>query len=76
MSGTVNVRVEPPVVPVKLSRKLRAVWVALELDNVRVSLPLAKVTSAEPTMASSIAVPKLVFVTDPHVVAFSPVVIN
>jgi hypothetical protein len=55
---------------------LRAVCEALVLDRDSVTLALAKVTSAEPTIASSKAVPKLMFVTSPHVVEFSPVVIN
>jgi hypothetical protein len=54
----------------------RAVCEALVSVRVRVTLPLAKVTSAEPTIASSSAVPRLIFVTLPHVVLFSPVAIS
>jgi hypothetical protein len=76
IEGTTRLRVEPPVVPVQTKRMLRAVCDVLLLDSVSVTLPLEKVTSAEPTIASSIAVPRLTFVTSPHVVEFSPVVIN
>ena len=45
-------------------------------DKVKVTVLLAKVTSAEPVIASSIAVPKLVFVIVPQVPEFSPVPIS
>jgi hypothetical protein len=75
IAGTI--RLYPAVAaPVRLRRRLRAVWVAFVSVNVRVTVALAKVTSADPTIASSIAVPRLTLVTLPHVVVFSPVVIN
>jgi hypothetical protein len=43
------------------------------LVRVRVTSALEKVTSAEPVIASSIAVPKLVFVVAPQVPDWSPV---
>jgi hypothetical protein len=54
----------------------RAGCEALVSVRVSVTLALAKVTSVEPAIASSIAVPRLRLVTVPHVVAFSPVAIN
>ena len=48
----------------------------MELVNEIDKSELENVTSAEPTIDSSRAVPKFVFVIDPHVVAFSPVVIS
>ena len=44
--------------------------------HINVTSALEKVTSAEPTIASSRAVPKLVLVTVPHVPEFSPVAIS
>jgi hypothetical protein len=75
MAGTMRSRA-PAVVPVRLSRRFRAICVALVSVRVRVTLPLAKVTSAEPVMASSRAVPRLVLVMSPHVLFFSPVTIS
>jgi len=66
----------PPDVPVKFSLKLRAVCEALESVKVKVTSELEKATLAEPVIASSIAVPKLVFVVAPHVPDWSPVPIN
>jgi len=76
MAGTTRLRVEPPVVPVQRRRMLRAVCEVLVSVRVRVTLALAKVTSAEPAIASSIAVPRLRLVTFPHVVEFSPVAMS
>ena len=75
MAGTMRSRA-PAVVPIRLSRRFRAVCVALVSVSVRVTLPLAKVTSAEPVMASSIAIPRLSLVMVPHVLFFSPVAIS
>jgi hypothetical protein len=75
MAGTIN-SLAPAVVPVSLKRRLRAVCVPFVFDRVRVTLALAKVTFAEPVIASSIAVPRLTFVVDPHVPDCSPVVIS
>jgi hypothetical protein len=66
----------PPDVPVRFKRKLRATCVELESVSVSVTVPLEKVTSAEPTIASSRAVPKFTFVTLPHVPEFSPVAMS
>jgi hypothetical protein len=73
--GTIN-SLAPPVVPVKRRRKLRAVCVPFVSVKVKVISALAKVTSAEPVIASSMAVPKLTFVVIPHVDDCSPVVIS
>ena len=54
----------------------RAACVELLSDNVRVTSPLENETLALPAIASSTAVPRLVLVTTPHVLRFSPVVIN
>jgi hypothetical protein len=75
IAGTIKF-LAPPVVPVKRKRRLRAVCVPFVLVRVRVTLALAKVTSAEPVIASSIAVPRFTFVVVPHVADCSPVVIS
>tara|TARA_R110000772_G_scaffold1566_9_gene5377 strand:+ start:20225 stop:20818 length:594 start_codon:yes stop_codon:yes gene_type:complete len=75
IAGTIKF-LAPAVVPVSLRRRLRAVCEPFVLVRVKVTLALAKVTSAEPVIASSTAVPKLTFVVDPHVPDCSPVVIN
>jgi hypothetical protein len=75
IAGTIKLRA-PAVVPVSLKRRLRAVCVPLVLVSVKVTFALAKVTSAEPVIASSRAVPRLIFVVDPHVPDCSPVVIS
>lgn len=75
IGGTIKF-LAPPVVPVKRKRRLRAACVLLVLTKVSVTLALAKVTSAEPVIASSSAVPKLIFVVVPHVPDCSPVVIS
>jgi hypothetical protein len=70
-------RLYPAVaVPVRLRRRLRAVWAVLVSVSVSVTLALEKATSADPVIASSIAVPILTFVTLPQVALFSPVAIN
>jgi hypothetical protein len=75
MAGTI--RLYPEVaVPVQLRRRLRAVCEAFVSVSVSVTFALENTTSAEPVMASCIAVPRLVFVTVPQVVEFSPVAIN
>ena len=76
MLGTTRLRVEPPVVPIRFKRRLRATCVEFVSVSVSVTLALAKVTLAEPTTASSKAVPRLTFVTLPHVARFSPVAIS
>lgn len=63
-------------VPVRYNLKLRAVCVAFELVKDKVTSALAKVTSAEPTIASSRAVPKFVLVVVPQVPDCSPVPIS
>jgi len=75
IAGTIR-SLAPPEVPVKRSLRLRAVWEEFVLDKVRVTSALAKVTLADPTMASSKAVPKFVLVVVPHVPDWSPVVIS
>ena len=75
MAGTIRF-CAPPEVPVRLSLRLRAVWEALLFVRVSVTVALAKVTSAEPTMASSRAVPKLVLVVEPQEPVCSPVPIS
>jgi hypothetical protein len=75
IGGTIK-SLAPPVVPVSRKRRLRAVCEPLVFVKVSVTLALAKVTSAEPTIASSMAVPKLTFVVVPHVADCSPVVIS
>jgi hypothetical protein len=75
IAGTIKF-LAPAVVPVKRSRRLRAVCVPLVSVNVRVTLALAKVTLADPVIASSSAVPRLTFVVEPHVPDCSPVVIS
>jgi hypothetical protein len=75
IAGTIR-SLAPPVVPVKRKRRLRAVCEPFVSVRVRVTLALAKVTLAEPVIASSSAVPKLTFVVEPHVPDCSPVVIS
>ena len=75
IAGTIKF-LAPAVVPVSRKRKLRAVCVPFVFVRVKVTLALAKVTSAEPVIASSIAVPRLTFVVEPHVPDCSPVVIS
>jgi hypothetical protein len=75
IAGTIRF-LAPPVVPVRRSLRLRAVCVPLVLVRVKVTLALAKVTSADPVIASSIAVPKFTFVVDPHEPDCSPVVMS
>jgi hypothetical protein len=75
IAGTIKLRA-PAVVPVSLKRRLRAVCVPFVFVRVSVTFALAKVTSAEPVIASSRAVPRLMFVVDPHVPDCSPVVIS
>ena len=75
MAGTMRFRA-PAVVPTRLRRRFRAVWDALVSVKLMVTLPLAKVTSAVPVMASSRAVPRLVLVIAPHVLFFSPLAIS
>ena len=66
----------PPLVPVRFKRRCRADWVPLVLVSVSVTSLLEKATSADPTMASSMAVPRLALVVDPHVPTCSPVPIS
>ena len=66
----------PPDVPVRLSRRFRAACVVGVSVRVSVTGPLAKVTSAEPVIASSIAVPRFVLVMSPHWLLFSPCCIS
>jgi hypothetical protein len=75
MAGTIRF-CAPPEVPVRFKRKLRAVWVALVSVRVKVTVPLAKVTSADPVIASSRAVPRFVLVVVPQVPVCSPVPIS
>lgn len=73
--GTIRL-LAPAVVPVSRKRRLRAVCEPLVSNKVSVTSALAKVTSAEPVIASSMAVPKLTFVVVPHVPDCSPLVIS
>jgi hypothetical protein len=66
----------PPDVPVQTSLRLRAVWVPLVFESVRVTSALENETSAEPVIASSKAVPKFVLVVAPQVPTCSPVPIS
>lgn len=68
IAGTNNV-CTLEIVPTKLSRRLRAVCAALVSVNAIATFALAKVTLEEPVIASSMAVPRLVFVVLPHVPA-------
>ena len=65
-----------PGLPVKFKRRLRAGCVPFVFVRVRVTLVPVKFISAEPVIASSIAVPKLTLVVVPHVADCSPVVIS
>jgi hypothetical protein len=75
MFGTIRL-LAPAVVPVSRRRRLRAVCEPFVFVKVRVTSALEKVTSAEPVIASSMAVPKLTFVVAPHVADCSPVVMS
>jgi hypothetical protein len=61
---------------VRFKRKLRAVWAALVSVRVTVTSALEKATSADPVIASLIAIEKLLLVVDPQVPVWSPVPIS
>jgi hypothetical protein len=75
IAGTIKF-LAPPEVPVSRRRRLRAVCDALVFDSVSVTSALAKVTSPEPVIACSMAMPKLSFVVAPQVPDWSPVPIS
>jgi len=68
IAGTNNV-CTLAIVPTKFSRRLRAVCAEFVSVSAIAAFELAKVTLAEPVIASSMAVPRLVFVVLPHVPA-------
>ena len=75
IAGTINC-LAPSDTPTQTSRKLRAIWALGVFVRVKVTSALAKVTSPEPVMACSMAVPTLVLVVSPQMPSCSPVPIS